>query len=186
MIPQLPPLLATNNQARPNNCSPRCLSKTSTSKAANQYHNFQRPENSDNLKIECSTTLMTMTTMKQMPERKSTGEKVHLPLVVSMCDGKMIGSPFAKRLQVVKVMYRYDERPEGEEGQDWRWNDQAQTYRPKEARYDPECGVVVEGFDHTCPWTGTAIGSRNMFWFRIFTGMVPICIAWSIVLRVLF
>ena len=35
------------------------------------------------------------------------------------------------------------------EAEDWRWNDQARTYRPSDAKFDSECQVVVEGFDHT-------------------------------------
>jgi hypothetical protein len=45
------------------------------------------------------------------------------------------------------IMYRQSVKPEGVEG--WRWNDQARTWRPPKARYDPECAVVVDGFDHT-------------------------------------
>ena len=33
--------------------------------------------------------------------------------------------------------------------QEWRWNDQAKTYRPPKAKFDPETQVVIEGFDHT-------------------------------------
>ena len=45
------------------------------------------------------------------------------------------------------ILYRYQHRPPGADS--WRWNDQSKTYRPPKARFDPECGVVVEGFDHT-------------------------------------
>jgi hypothetical protein len=55
---------------------------------------------------------------------------------------------------------------------EWQWNDQALTYRPIHAKYDSECAVVIEQFDHTCPWTGTAIGKKNIFWFRIFVVFV--------------
>ena len=44
------------------------------------------------------------------------------------------------------VLYRHKSLPDGAE--DWRWNDQARTYRPPKARFDPECQVVVDGFDH--------------------------------------
>ena len=44
------------------------------------------------------------------------------------------------------IMYRCLEPPPD---QSWRWCDAAQTYRPRGAVYDPDCGVVVEGFDHT-------------------------------------
>lgn len=46
------------------------------------------------------------------------------------------------------ILYRQAEPPVEEEG-DWRWNDQAKTYRPSHARFDNECQIVVEGFDHT-------------------------------------
>lgn len=78
------------------------------------------------------------------------------------------------------VLYRHAEPPPDTD--DWRWNDQAKTYRPPNARFDPETQVVIEGFDHTCPWTGTAIGSRNMMWFRIFVVMVPVMIGYSVIL----
>jgi hypothetical protein len=78
------------------------------------------------------------------------------------------------------VLYRHAEPPPDTD--DWRWNDQAKTYRPPHARFDPETQVVIEGFDHTCPWTGTAIGSRNMIWFRIFVVMVPVMIGYSVIL----
>lgn len=45
------------------------------------------------------------------------------------------------------ILHRYPEPPLNAE--DWRWNDQAKTYRPPKARFDPETQVVVEGFDHT-------------------------------------
>ena len=43
------------------------------------------------------------------------------------------------------VLYRHLQPP----NEDWRWNDQAMTYRPSSARFDRECQVVIEGFDHT-------------------------------------
>lgn len=51
------------------------------------------------------------------------------------------------------ILYRYHQPPPGAEN--WRWNDQARTYRPPKARFDPECQAIINGFDHTCPWTGT-------------------------------
>lgn len=49
------------------------------------------------------------------------------------------------------ILYRHREKP----CEDWVWNDQAFTFRPAGAKYDSECGVIVENYDHTCPWTGT-------------------------------
>ncbi|KAL7577586.1 hypothetical protein ACA910_015111 [Epithemia clementina (nom. ined.)] len=64
----------------------------------------------------------------------------------------------------------------------WRWNDQALTYRPPGARFDPEVQAVVEQFDHTCPWVGTAIGKGNMGWFQKFLVFLTITVIYDIVL----
>jgi hypothetical protein len=44
--------------------------------------------------------------------------------------------------------------------EEWIWNDQALTYRPRTARYDSASACVFEDYDHTCPWTGTAIAKK--------------------------
>lgn len=46
------------------------------------------------------------------------------------------------------IMYRQPVIPRDAQ-EEWRWNDQARTYRTVTSRFDPECQVVVEGFDHT-------------------------------------
>jgi DHHC palmitoyltransferase len=50
----------------------------------------------------------------------------------------------------------------------WIWNDQALTFRPQRAKYSSDCAVIIEEFDHVCPWTGTAIGGNNKMWFNVF------------------
>mmetsp|Transcript_42281 Transcript_42281/g.62694 ORF Transcript_42281/g.62694 Transcript_42281/m.62694 type:complete len:253 (-) Transcript_42281:632-1390(-) len=47
------------------------------------------------------------------------------------------------------IMLRRSEVPEDADPQDWMWSDQALTQRYKKDKYDPECAVVIEGFDHT-------------------------------------
>lgn len=64
----------------------------------------------------------------------------------------------------------------------WKWSDVALTYRPYGALYDPDCACVIEGFDHTCPWTGTAIGNKNMAAFQSFVALVFICLIMDILL----
>ncbi|KAL9185499.1 hypothetical protein ACHAXT_003276 [Thalassiosira profunda] len=70
----------------------------------------------------------------------------------------------------------------GNEAGSWRWSDQAQSYRPKNSMYCPDCKVIVEEFDHTCPWTGTAIGKKNMGAFQCFVGLVFVCLIMDIFL----
>ena len=66
----------------------------------------------------------------------------------------------------------------------WRWNDQGQTYRPASAKYDAECACVIAGFDHTCPWTGTAIGKKNMTTFKLFLAALLASLVMDVVLLV--
>lgn len=103
------------------------------------------------------------------------------------------------------VQYKYHKPPSQHENQ-WRWTDRAHSYRPRNAFYDVDTGVIVEGFDHTyvrrqasavllphllgrlvrdltlfassfsrCPWTGTAIGRKNMLPFQVFVCLVFVC-----------
>jgi len=46
------------------------------------------------------------------------------------------------------VLYRHSHPPPNTR-ESWTWNDQAKTYRPSSARFDPECQAIIEGFDHT-------------------------------------
>lgn len=63
------------------------------------------------------------------------------------------------------ILPKYKEIPFSEDGNQprssWRWNDRAQSYAPRGSSYDPDCAVIVEEFDHTCPWTGTAVSYGN-------------------------
>ena len=48
------------------------------------------------------------------------------------------------------------------------WNEQVGSYRPPDAMYCRECQVLIEDYDHFCPWTGTGIGKRNKMAFKCF------------------
>tara|TARA_B110000971_G_scaffold206794_1_gene230382 strand:- start:161 stop:343 length:183 start_codon:yes stop_codon:yes gene_type:complete len=52
------------------------------------------------------------------------------------------------------------------------------------AVYDSECGCIVEEFDHVCPWTGTAIGKKNMSAFKFFVSGICVLIVVDILLVV--
>mmetsp|Transcript_11503 Transcript_11503/g.23735 ORF Transcript_11503/g.23735 Transcript_11503/m.23735 type:complete len:321 (-) Transcript_11503:182-1144(-) len=80
------------------------------------------------------------------------------------------------------ILPRHSNPPPGQDESLWRWNERALTYRPRGAWYDTDTAVVVEGFDHTCPWTGTAIGKKNMCAFQCFVTLVFVCLVFDIVL----
>ena len=61
-----------------------------------------------------------------------------------------------------------------DDGPAWHWNDQAKTYKPPGARYCTWCDAVFRDFDHTCPWTGTAIARGNLTSFHCFVGAVQV------------
>ena len=64
----------------------------------------------------------------------------------------------------------------------WRWNDQAQSYIPPDAVYEPDCKVVIEGYHHTCVYTGTAIGKNNIWSFWVFVVLGFACLFMDVVL----
>mmetsp|Transcript_34791 Transcript_34791/g.92866 ORF Transcript_34791/g.92866 Transcript_34791/m.92866 type:complete len:143 (+) Transcript_34791:82-510(+) len=65
----------------------------------------------------------------------------------------------------------------------WMWNDQAHTWKPTMASYDNDVNAVVRGFDHVCPFTGTAIGANNLRSFHAFTLSINILIYYTIGVR---
>jgi hypothetical protein len=54
----------------------------------------------------------------------------------------------------------------------WRFDRRANSFKPPGAEYCPDCNVVIEEFDHTCPWTGTGIGKKNI---KCFYGFLSSC-----------
>mmetsp|Transcript_9178 Transcript_9178/g.15394 ORF Transcript_9178/g.15394 Transcript_9178/m.15394 type:complete len:258 (-) Transcript_9178:72-845(-) len=72
------------------------------------------------------------------------------------------------------LMERVTDEEAGEGG--WFWNEQVGSYRPPGALYCRECGVLIQDYDHLCPWTGTGIGKGNMVFFKIFVvGVNVLC-----------
>jgi len=80
------------------------------------------------------------------------------------------------------ILPRHNERP----SKSWRWNDQAQSYIPPDAVYEPDCKVVIEGYHHTCIYTGTAIGKNNSRSFLMFMILGFTCLFMDSVLLVVF
>lgn len=84
------------------------------------------------------------------------------------------------------IFRRTRRKPKAEdEASAWIYSTQGGTWRPKDAKYSRDCNVVVEGFDHTCPWTGTAIGAKNLCAFECFTKSLLVLAVFDVVLAVL-
>eukprot|EP00934_Nitzschia_sp_Nitz4_P001065 Nitzschia sp. Nitz4//scaffold1_size375055//293179//297150//NITZ4_000316-RA/size375055-processed-gene-0.459-mRNA-1//-1//CDS//3329541165//1065//frame0 len=73
------------------------------------------------------------------------------------------------------ILPRYNKAPAQSDGF-WRWSDRAQSFRPRGAWYDADTGVIVDGFDHTCWWTGGPVGRKNNCWFKIFLILMYTCL----------
>jgi len=63
---------------------------------------------------------------------------------------------------------RYYARPPPGLESTWIYSTQARSYRPPGSFYCRDTNCVIDGFDHTCPWTGTAIGKGNTTAFHVF------------------
>ena len=81
------------------------------------------------------------------------------------------------------MLPRFDAVPEC--AMAWTWNDQAKTYKPPGSRYCNWCDATFLDFDHTCPWTGTAIAKGNMGSFKCFVGSIQLLFYATIVIFVL-
>jgi hypothetical protein len=80
------------------------------------------------------------------------------------------------------ILPRYEKPPASQDASSWRWSDRTHSYKPRGSFYDPDTGVIVQDFDHTCPWTGTAIGKKNLGSFHWFVALVFVCLVFNIVL----
>lgn len=76
------------------------------------------------------------------------------------------------------LMERVTDEEAGQGG--WYWNEQVGSFRPPGSLYCRECGVLIEGYDHLCPWTGTGIGHGNMLAFKLFVVGVNVLCYFSI------
>jgi palmitoyltransferase ZDHHC9/14/18 len=80
------------------------------------------------------------------------------------------------------ILPRYEQPPASLDASSWRWSDRTHSYKPRGSYYDPDTGVIIEDFDHTCPWTGTAIGKKNLGSFHCFVALVFVCMVFDIML----
>jgi len=62
----------------------------------------------------------------------------------------------------------------------WVWTKQTSSFRPPKATFCRDCNCVIEEYDHVCPWTGTAIGKKNMCCFQAFVSSCAIMFIFAI------
>mmetsp|Transcript_6695 Transcript_6695/g.7386 ORF Transcript_6695/g.7386 Transcript_6695/m.7386 type:complete len:267 (+) Transcript_6695:24-824(+) len=78
------------------------------------------------------------------------------------------------------LLERVTDEEAGEGG--WIWNEQVGSFRPPGALYCRECQVLIQDYDHLCPWTGTGIGQGNIIAFKFFVVGINILCYFTIAL----
>ena len=113
------------------------------------------------------------TGVKEIP-----GRNLAITVTWGLCNGIALLALSQVACRDPGILYRYREPPDDT----WLWNDQAETWRPAHAKYDGDCAVVVDEYDHVCPWTGTAIGRKNMLAFRVFVCFTFVSLMYNVLL----
>lgn len=65
---------------------------------------------------------------------------------------------------------------------DWTFSEYAQSYRPPGVIYCQQCQVLIEDYNHFCPWSGIVIGKGNEPYFRVFVVALTISLLYDTVL----
>eukprot|EP00538_Stauroneis_constricta_P002829 CAMPEP_0119555398 /NCGR_PEP_ID=MMETSP1352-20130426/7629_1 /TAXON_ID=265584 /ORGANISM="Stauroneis constricta, Strain CCMP1120" /LENGTH=258 /DNA_ID=CAMNT_0007602153 /DNA_START=495 /DNA_END=1271 /DNA_ORIENTATION=+ len=94
--------------------------------------------------------------------------------------GIVLASLFCVSCQDPGLMERVRDEEAGQGG--WFWNEQVGSFRPPGALYCRECAVLIQDYDHLCPWTGTGIGRKNMLAFKVFLVGVNVLCYFSVIL----
>ena len=58
----------------------------------------------------------------------------------------------------------------------------ADSYRPPGTIYCHMTKVLIEGYDHFCPWSGTVIGKKNMLWFQLWVSTLVLALVLDFIL----
>ncbi|KAJ8607370.1 hypothetical protein CTAYLR_010772 [Chrysophaeum taylorii] len=52
--------------------------------------------------------------------------------------------------------------------ENWTYSEYAQSYRPPGVIFCQQSQVLIEDYNHFCPWSGTVIGKGNEAYFQVF------------------
>lgn len=69
-------------------------------------------------------------------------------------------------------------------GPNWSYSGQAQSFRPARVIYCRECKLLIEDYDHFCPWSGTVIGGKNLKFFHCFVSCLVLTMMYDAVLLI--
>ena len=64
----------------------------------------------------------------------------------------------------------------------WTYSDYSQSYRPPGTVFCQELQLLIEDYNHFCPWIGTAVGKGNETYFHLFITSLTACLLYDAVL----
>lgn len=67
-------------------------------------------------------------------------------------------------------------------GPNWNYSGQAQSFRPPNVIFCRESMLLIEDYDHFCPWSGTVIGGKNVKFFHCFVSCLVLTMIYDVVL----
>lgn len=105
------------------------------------------------------------------------------PIYISFVTGTLV-SLFLTGCSNPGLVERITEENKDAEMGDWRWNGELSSFQPPHSAYCEKCKVLIEEYEHECPWTGTAIGKGNALAFYMFLSFVNVWFYFTIALIV--
>lgn len=66
-------------------------------------------------------------------------------------------------------------------GEGWTYSEYAQSYRPEGVIYCQQCQVLIEEYNHFCPWSGIVIGKGNEACFQTFITSTTCALIYDVV-----
>lgn len=66
--------------------------------------------------------------------------------------------------------------------QNWTYSEYAQSYRPPGVIYCQQCQVLIEEYNHFCPWSGIVIGKGNEAYFQVFITAIVVALLYDVVI----
>jgi hypothetical protein len=64
----------------------------------------------------------------------------------------------------------------------WTYSEYAQSYRPAGVIYCQQCQVLIEEYNHFCPWSGIVIGKGNEPFFQVFITSTVLALMYDVVI----
>lgn len=65
---------------------------------------------------------------------------------------------------------------------DWTFSEYSRSYRPPDVVFCQHCQVLIEAYNHFCPWSGIVIGKGNEGFFHVFVAAIMIAFIYDLLI----